>query len=306
MSTEQQRASRQGVPSDGNTTFAALGASESFTGAWDVNDYDHVYVNIKTDQPGTVFIDIGVQRPDGSVDVMFTRSVPVYANTPSYQALSKGAGRTLRIRYENGDAAQTTLTLATGYGSNLLPTSASEDNEILVTVTEQERDVHMAVQGADISADTYMMLIDLDDTTNFPHDRTGSVDLTNTYFGLDRGASATGFVRIGVITRIDGTSADVSYVAGVTFQKTDARSIFRDRKYSPSQMRCLVEGGKLAKVATSFIETNDVNLNTGVALETHMDGLTVTPDVGDVIVKFGFSGTGTYTASASVFYHGNL
>lgn len=292
----------EGRPSTGNSSQTPLGSSEAFTGVWEQNNYDHALVNVVADQAGTIYLDFGVRKTDSTFEVMFTRATEVYAGVPHYQAVVKGAGRWLRVRYQNGSAAQGNFVLYTAYGSNYLPSSASDDNEVLTTVTERERDVFAALQLTDVSASGYAGLIDLSDTTTWPHDRTGRIDITSTNFSIDRNSTATGFVRVGVITRVDETDADVAYVSGITFEKSDDRQIIRDRRYSPSQLKCGVVDGALTRILSDFTAENVTAINTGGTL-TGPGGNTFTPAVGDIIVGYGRT-AGSYNASVSVTYHG--
>ena len=292
-----------GKKSEANSSETALGSSESFNGAWEINEYGQALVNVLADQSGTVYTEIGIPRSDGTVTTTFSGAEPVYANVPYVRVLVKGAGRAYRTRFVNDSSAQSSFDLITTYGNDLFPISGSSDNEVFVTETERERDVFVAIQRANINADNYSALIDLSDTTNFPHDRVGRVDITNAYFSIDRDSSATGSARIGVITRIDGTDADVFYVAGVTFEKSDERNIIRDRKYSPSQLKCSVVDGSLNRILTGFSETGITAINTGVALDSPIGSATVTPAVGDIVVVCK-RGAGTFNASVSVTYHG--
>lgn len=41
-----------------NSSARALGAGESFTGAWQQTDHQHLAYNVLTDQAGTLYVDI--------------------------------------------------------------------------------------------------------------------------------------------------------------------------------------------------------------------------------------------------------
>lgn len=293
-----------------NTSNDVLAAGASFTGQWELNDFDHLMVNCIADQDGTIFIEFGVlDYTNGAPVVAQTFPLPagtggraVYTDTPFFRTIVKGR-RAVRVRFVNGGTPQGSFHLSTSFGDNLFPVSASDDNETLVTVTERERDTFVAERRTDVAATAYAGFIDLSDTTNFPHDRTGRIDLTATFFSVDRsGSTATGSVRIGVITRIDGTDADITFVSGVSFNKSDDRAIIRDRQYSPSHLKCGVSGGALSRILSDFTESNVTAINTGIQLTGPL-GLQWTPAVGDLIVKFTYAGTGTYDASVSAFYH---
>jgi hypothetical protein len=304
-------ATPRGVKDGGNSSNTALGSSESFTGQWRVNYYPHMGVNVKADQDGTLTVKFGILKdgvdPNGTIsdsDVVetFSGSTVVKANVGYFRTLVNIPGRAVKIVYDNDTSAQTSFALLTGFGSDLFPASGSDDNEILTTVTERERSVFAAVSSGDISATAYAGFIDLSNTTGMPHTRDGRIDLCAVYINVDRNSTAAGQVQLGVITRIDGTDCDIEYVQGVGFEKSDQRTITRDRLFSPNQLKCGVVGGALNRVASQFTETNVTAINTGGTL-TDAHGNTFTPAVGDLIVKFSRT-AGTYSAAVSCFYHG--
>ncbi|TNE58616.1 MAG: hypothetical protein EP341_03095 [Sphingomonadales bacterium] len=304
-------ATPRGVKSSGNSSNTALAGDAAFTGSWEVNYYPHFGVNVKADQNGTLTVKFGVLKdgvdPSGTIsdsDVVetFSGDTSIYANVSYFRTLVNIPGRAVKVVYTNGSTEQTSFALLTGFGANLFPASGSDDNEILTTVTERERGVFAAVSSGDITADAYRGFIDLSNTTSLPHDRTGRIDLTAAFISVDRDSTAAGSVRIGVVTRIDGTDSDIEYVQGVTFSKSDVRSIIRDRVFSPNQLKCSVVSGALDKVASQFTETGVTAVNTGTSL-TDANGNSFNPAVGDLIIKFSRS-AGTYASSVSVFYHG--
>lgn len=299
-----------GLISSNNTTTEILDAAGTFSGKWEVNDFEQVCVNGKTDQDGEYIVSFGVVKDgvdlngpitDDDVVVTFTGSRPVYAGTGFIRPLVKLAGRAFKVDYVNGGTAQTDFALQTSYGNSMFPISSSDENDILVKQKE-ERDVFVAIGSGEVTTTKYVILIDLSDTTNFPHDRMGRIDLTNTYLSVDRDQNGTGVVQFGVITRIDGTDADITYVQGIGFEKSDTREIIRDRKISPSALKMGVVDGKAIYAMSSFKATNVTAVNTGVALDSPLGTATVTPAVGDIVASFVHS-AGTYTASISATYH---
>ena len=292
-----------GSVSTANTSTVPLGAGETFTGEWEDNALSQVLVNVLADQGGSLVIEFGHPDGSGGYTTVLSAARPIYAGVPAFRTLVKGA-RAARVVYTNGPTPQAAFSLFTSYAdTGLFPASSSPDNEVQTTVTESLRDVFAAVQGQDIAATAYHVLVDLSDTTGFPHDRTGRIDLTNVYLFVDRAATSTGSVQLGVVTRVDGTDADVTFVQGVSFDKTDARTITRDRKFSPSALRLGVIAGEAVSVASGFKATTAL-VNTGATLPSPAGP--VTPAVGDVVVAFNHNGGGLYTAAVSATYHGEF
>lgn len=180
--------------------------------------------------------------------------------------------------------------------------AVTEDGELMVAETPQERNVLARLSINDVAASVYAILVDLSDTTNFPHDSTGRIDISDVALQIDRNSTAMGRVILGVITRIDGTSADITYATGLMFSKNNVQSIVIIDNYAPSQLKLGVVDGETPFFISSAKETNVTAVNTGVTLNSPRGAATVTPGVGDVIVKFEWS-AGTYDANVRAFYH---
>ena len=178
----------------------------------------------------------------------------------------------------------------------------TEDGEMATTVTERERNVWVTFVKTGIIATSYAILIDLDDTTNFPHDQTGRIDVSLIKMSVDRDATATGKMRMGVITRIDGTDADITYFSNLLFGKSDVRAVTSETNYAPSQVKLGVSAGALTRGVSNAKDLNVAAVNTGVTLESPRGAGTVTPAVGDVILKMEWA-AGEYDARAMLLYH---
>lgn len=109
-------------------------------------------------------------------------------------------------------------------------------------------------------------------------------------------------MRFGVITRIDGTSADIAYVQGVSFEKSADRRIVRDREFA-TPIKLGQSGGNLTKAVTGVLATNITAVNTATPLSSPLG--TVTPAVGDLIAQYERT-AGSYDASIAGFYAANI
>ena len=130
----------------------------------------------------------------------------------------------------NGDGTYSLSTALVGQGgifgdSNTnTPVRVTEDGELMIAQTPQERNLYFGLRVNVSSTTIHRLLLDLSDTTNYPHNSSGRIDLSATYLQVDRSATGTtGAVRVGVITRVSATNADVVYTIGVTFEKSDDR-----------------------------------------------------------------------------------
>lgn len=187
-------------------------------------------------------------------------------------------------------------------GTGIYDAKITSDGELAITETERERNVLASYTETGINSTRYACLIDLSDTTNFHHSGTGRVDISLISMGIDRDATATGSARIGVITAIDGVDADISYFFRILFNNSTISQISRDINYSPSQLKCGVSGGALTRMITNDTETT-ASVNTGVSLNSPRGSSTVTPAVGDIVIKMDRT-LGTYGLRCTALFHG--
>ena len=268
-----------------NSTSTPLDANGTFTGPWVTNSDPHIGFNLKADQAGTFYIEFS---PDGGDTITLSKPYDIRANEARFDVLVKFPSRSHRVRYVNGPVAQADFVLLTVTGDGLYPFVQSDRDD--------PRFVPLVFSA--ITATRYFGLVDLSDRTNFPHSETGRIDLHATYFQVDRNSSATGSLRLGVITRVSATSADIAYVQGVTFTNSDTRRITRDRNFrNPIQLG--QSGGNLTR-AIGVKELNVAAVNTATLI-TGPAGLAWTPAVGDLVARAERT-AGEYSGSLSVQY----
>lgn len=280
-----------GVVDDANSTFTALGANETFTGAWVTNSSAQIAVNVIADQDGEMFLELS---PDGGTTITLSKRYDIRANEPRFDALVKMPGRSHRLRYVNGPVAQTAFKMLVATGQGLFPFATSD----------RDKPVFVAYSSGtlSVSGDVYAILVDLSDTTTWPHNESGSVDLWSSFLFVDKSASGAGQVQLGVITRIDGTDADISYIQGVSFNNASDNQINRDR-ILVAPIRLAQSGGNLTSAATLFKATNVAAVNTATPLASPLGS--VTPAVGDLVVRFALT-AGSFSAAVSAQYAGNV
>lgn len=306
-----------GVKDENNSSQATLSGGAAFTGAWTVTHHQHVGFNVLASHDGTIYLEFGIVdddatiASDGTVDpsdvtTTFSDDEPVYANVAYFRTGIDLPGRAYRIRYVNGATPQTSFRLHTATGSALFPASASPDGEVLITETERERNVFSAYGPGAITSDgtTWACLVDLSDTSNWPHDRTGRIDISIINMQVDKTTNCTGSVSLGVITRVDATNADVTLFAGISFNNASETHLEVSRNFAPSQLKCGVSGGVATRIVTTAKLTNDTGIQTDVAMASHRGAGTVTPAVGDIVVRFIKTAGTSMTPAVQVFYHG--
>lgn len=187
-------------------------------------------------------------------------------------------------------------------GADGEPLTTSADGELQVTTVEQEKNNLVAYTKSGVAATAYVILVDLSDTTNWPHDATGRVDLSYVSFQVDKPTGAQGRLSLGVITRVDGTSADVVFFRGLIFQNGTGTFIERAENFAPSQIKCGVSGGSTVQLLVTPTETITA-INTATPLDSPLGTATVTPAPGDLVARFQHDSGAAWNGAVSVLYH---
>lgn len=215
---------------------------------------------------------------------------------------TKELGRTLDQSVHASDPISLTGSAVMGKNPvgdfTYVPVTALGELFVQSALAAETKRVVMA--NASYSADTYKILVDLSDTTNFPHTETGSVNISNLKVTVDPASNSVGSVMVGAITRIDGTDADIEYLFSVPFGKSPTR-ILSINNFSPSELKFEVSGGTLVHALTGSFENNVTAVNTGGTLSVTGGG-TATPAVGDVVVKFDHTSGSAWDSLVSAFY----
>lgn len=177
------------------------------------------------------------------------------------------------------------------------PLSASAQVSSLGTPTGMAR-----VTLDNVSATTWAVLVDLSDTTNFPHKYTGRLDISQVGMQVDREGTAIGRFQMGIVTRVDATSGDVTFIRSIMFEKGDVTNFLRLETLAPLEIQAGVVGGKTTQIVSSAGAVNDTGLQTDVPLRSPLGDASVAPGVGDIVVRALHNSGGTYNATASVLY----
>lgn len=189
-------------------------------------------------------------------------------------------------------------------GSTEYDAKVTSDGEVAVVNAESERDVAIHFNVDAVAATDYYILVDLSDTTNFPHNETGKIHMSYIEIEVDKASNTNASVEIGIITRIDGTDADMEYPIELHFLRNGETRVEKKTKYSPSQLKFSISGGTMDKTITNSIENNVAAVNTGVTLDSPRGISTITPAVGDIIVKYDYSSGGVADFHIHCMYHG--
>ena len=173
----------------------------------------------------------------------------------------------------------------------------TSDGELATTNTEKERNLSIHYQNSAIAATEYSVLVDLSDTSGFPHDSTGRIDFSFLKVDIEKSAAnVIGEVEIGLITRIDGTDADIDYLYGFQFLKGSETILSEIINYAPSQLKFAA-----GRYITNVTETNVAAVNTGASLDSPNGS--ISPGLGDIIIKQAYTSGGNYDLDIEIMYH---
>lgn len=180
---------------------------------------------------------------------------------------------------------------------------STDDGEMYTTNTEREFNTRVVLSDNLAAAATrYYGFIDLSDTVNFPHTETGRIDLSAIATSVDKAPATRGSIGIGLITRIDTVSADLTFVTGFNFLNNDSSSETVLFNYAPSQTKCLVGPGG----TTPFIKAIGATLTGVTDLKSNVPlsfGAIFTPAVGDLVVRVFNQNASSLIFGVTGFYH---
>jgi hypothetical protein len=234
------------------------------------------------------------------------KTTDFYFETEFYTKAISAQVLTLDSTLVGGMTSNVTRSILVGQqegGTTYQNVSTTNQNELLTNTLASNRAARSLYTTGTITADKYIILVDLDDTTNYPHN-SGTSCLNIDSFSLSINFStntAEANVKVGVITRIDGTNADISYLISETSSVQSANeSITVFQNFQPSAVKFEVSGGAIVGGVTNDKDTNNNSVNTGLSLDSPTGN--VTPAVGDIIVFFDYIAD-NYNAVVSILYH---
>lgn len=158
-------------------------------------------------------------------------------------------------------------------------------------ILTRERDTFLAVLGAEaVAASTPYVLIDLSDSTNFPHTSTGSVRLLGLFLNAEK-ASGIFDVWVGVVTENDATDGSVTWLYRFDLQFLGAAGMepkhyvvdFTLGGANPEGANCAVISGATPRLISNQTQADNVNWQNDVNRASPA-GSTTKPGAGDIVV----------------------
>ena len=174
-----------------------------------------------------------------------------------------------------------------------------------------------AVLGAEaVAASTAYVLVDLSDTTNYPHTKTGEIHLLGLDVNIETQSDGIYDMWIGVITEVDATNGTADWVhvfhEESTNNPTDSTDRFNDQLdftlggSNDEGINLNITGGAMTRIVTNLQQAGHVNWQTDTGLASPVGaaaGATGKPGVGDLVVWVEeVSGTGTIDFMLKVIY----
>ena len=156
------------------------------------------------------------------------------------------------------------------------------------------------IQG--VAATSWAVLVDLSDSTNYPHEAGSSLNISLIDMEVDRATNSVGQMDLGIVTRVDGTNGDVTLINSVEFTAGDEAYITHSTNFSPSVVRCAVVAGATPYIAYNTKVLNNTGIQSDVALASFQGAGTVTPAVGDLVVRFLHTSGAAWNGSVEIMY----
>jgi len=153
--------------------------------------------------------------------------------------------------------------------------------------------------SGDISASQDFQLIDLSDTTNYPHTNTSWAHIAWINVDIDSDNSGDYTIEFGFLDSVDGTNGDFYPFGKISGSKTAGNSKTGFWAMLPEGPKCRVES-----VAASNVSLNDVAFQTDVNLATTLSpGATASPSGnGDIVMRV-VRNAGTIVINVQLYYH---
>ena len=161
------------------------------------------------------------------------------------------------------------------------------DAPITTSLSEGEVSAHFIPGHVDIevihldfenlSASQDFMLIDLSDTTNWPHTTTGHIDIAHILINIAPSTSFAGDLEIGFLTNVDATNGDFNGVI----------ELHMDQKVDPFTFAQNYGAFEMSMETAHFfgpVDANDTAFQTDVSI-TGPDGNTFPSGNGDLVLR---------------------
>lgn len=315
------------------STTSNLGISGTYeTGVLDICNYSQVQTCITSDEDGSLAISFC--SDSSGTDVVRTITVPYTASNGFQLYAAPAFSEYVKYVYTNGITGQSDFYFASkgltgslsaqvltmdafispsmtaNLGRNVLVgqntsgnfgnVAITGDNELLTNTFASSKQGSLTLDSGLISSTTYKLLVDKSDTASFPHNETNSISIDHISQDVTFSTgNADAEISYGLITRIDGTSSDISWLKSFFYSAANANTSRSSVvNFQPSS---LVFDNNNIKGLTNDISTSVTAVNTSSTLDCPTGSLT-SPALGDVIVRYTYVAD-SYNSNLTVLYH---
>lgn len=167
----------------------------------------------------------------------------------------------------------------------------------------QEEPVVAKYSTTGLTASTHVVVIDLSDTANYPHKFTGAINVMALRISVDKIATSSGTIKIGVVSGCSVSIGTVTYFAELTYDRSAAGTeVVGNWVYNSGFVRTKVDSNE----ATPYIASND-RLLASTAFQTDVVLPSIpgnsAPGKGDIVLTYTASGSGATDISVEVVYN---
>lgn len=158
---------------------------------------------------------------------------------------------------------------------------------------------------------TNTVIIDLSDTSGWPHKDTGELNIDYYRFDIDRVATSSTSIKLGVLNYVNSSTGSVTWFAiyGSSLNVSNTSQLTQTN-FLPASIKCRVNTGLTPDTTgfTPFIFSNDKTsgstlFQTDVVLPSPNGN--IFPGVGDIILQVVNGGASTALINADILYHSN-
>lgn len=179
------------------------------------------------------------------------------------------------------------------------------------SLTDRSHTIRYRIETAAATASTSAVIIDLSDTTNYPHKETGYVVVDSIRIQVDKAAASTCTVRVGVVNFVNSSTGSVTWFATnenlLNVSNTDNDPLlhygmFPIKLYVTRAATADTQGG------TPFLLSNETTngsttYQNDVALPSPILSGSSRPGVGDVVIDINKTATAAITFGVEISYH---
>ena len=143
------------------------------------------------------------------------------------------------------------------------------------------------IKTTSLTADEGFVLVDLSDTTNFPHTETGKIRLYGLEINTTIDTDGRFILYIGVITEVDDTNGSTNWLLALILEAVDNPTDSSDRRTFhfrwPNGLDLEVSGGAMVNLISNVGHSGDTTWQTDTDLDSPAGDTTSPPGAGDLV-----------------------